>query len=239
MLLDIEGTTTPISFVYQVLFPFAHQRIGAFLRAHQNEPDVAAALLALRAERQADDDQGLHPPWWQEEPEEARLASATAYLRWLMDQDRKSTPLKTLQGRIWQAGYESGALRGQVFPDVPPAFKRWTQQGRHIALYSSGSVLAQELLFAHSTAGDFTPFIGAYFDTTTGPKKQAESYARIATTLGCPPGGIVFVSDSLEELEAARAAGLEAVLSVRPGNAPVPAGHGFAALTSFDELFSR
>jgi enolase-phosphatase E1 len=155
-----------------------------------------------------------------------------------MDQDRKSTPLKSIQGKIWQAGYNSGALKSEVFPDVPPAFERWTRQGRQIAIYSSGSVLAQKLLFANTHAGDLTQFIAAYFDTNVGPKKDPASYSRIAAGLKIDPQQITFVSDVVAELEAARLAGFDTVLCVRPGNPPQaePSRHGI--ISNFDEVFA-
>ena len=221
LLLDIEGTTTPISFVYEVLFPFARRRVETFLREHGGEDPVAADLRELEGLRAA----------------EAAGQSIAEFTRWLMDQDRKDTPLKSLQGKIWEEGYRRGELRGQLFPDVPRALRRWQAQGRDISIFSSGSVLAQRLLFAHSDAGDLTPFLRAYFDTTVGAKKEPASYRRIAEKLERQPAEILFVSDVVTELDAARAAGLHAALSLRPGNAPAPNRHGFAALTSFDELF--
>jgi enolase-phosphatase E1 len=237
ILLDIEGTTTPITFIYQVLFPFARSRARDFLRRHWDVPEVRADLAGLRAEHAADENRGSSPPVLRDEPAEADLDSIVAYVHWLMDQDRKSTPLKSLQGKIWEAGYRSSELRSQVFADVPPALARWCRQGKEIAIFSSGSVLAQKLLFAHTEAGDLTPQISSYFDTTTGAKNQAESCRRIAAALARPPAEIVFVSDVVAELDAARAAGMQTVLSERPGNCPQPSGHAHPPLRSFDELF--
>jgi enolase-phosphatase E1 len=151
-----------------------------------------------------------------------------------MDQDRKLTALKSLQGRIWAEGYAEGQLRGQVYDDVPPALARWTGAGRRVAIFSSGSVLAQKLIFGHSDHGDLTPLLSAYFDTTTGPKREAESYRRIAAALGAPAAAGLFVSDVVEELDAAREAGLATALAVR--TPPGPAGHGHPQVISFDEL---
>jgi enolase-phosphatase E1 len=150
-----------------------------------------------------------------------------------MDRDRKSTGLKSLQGKLWAEGYRTGDLQGVVFPDVPPALSRWREQGKEIAIFSSGSVQAQRDLFAHSTAGDLTGFIQAYFDTTTGPKTVAESYARIAAALGRSPSDILFLSDVAAELDAAQAAGLQTALCVRtPGSATPTGGH--AVIQAFD-----
>ena len=160
-----------------------------------------------------------------------------AYVHWLMDRDRKSTGLKSLQGKIWEAGYRAGALQGQVFADVPPALARWRDQGREIAIFSSGSVQAQQCLFAHSTAGDLTRFIRGYFDTTTGPKTVAQSYQRIATALERSPSETLFVSDVTPELDAARLAGMHTALCVRsPEPASAPGPH--PVIRTFDEIVS-
>ena len=221
LLLDIECATTPISFVYEVLFPFARRRVETFLHEHGDEEPVAADLRELERLRAA----------------EAAGQSIAEFVRWLMDQDRKDTPLKSLQGKIWEAGYRRSELRGQVFPDVPRAFRRWHAQGRDISIFSSGSVLAQRLLFAHSDAGNLAPFLRAYFDTTIGAKQESASYRCIAEKLDRQPAEILFVSDVVAELDAARAAGLSTILAVRPGNRPVSQPHPIT-ITSFDELFA-
>jgi enolase-phosphatase E1 len=141
-----------------------------------------------------------------------------------MDRDRKAPGLKALQGRIWEDGYRSGEIRSIVYDDVPPAFSAWRREGRRIAIYSSGSIRAQRLLFAHATGGDLTPAIDAYFDTTSGPKKEPSSYRRIAEALGLAPGSLLFISDVPGELDAALGAGYQTALSVRPGNAPCEPG---------------
>lgn len=229
VLLDIEGTTTPVDFVHRVLFPDARERMQAFLAAHAAEPEVAADVFGLQREHARDAALGGELPAWDGSP-----AAAAAYARWLIDQDRKLTALKSLQGRIWAEGYAAGRLRGPVYEDVPRALARWTAAGRRVAIFSSGSVLAQRLIFAHSDHGDLTPFLSAYFDTTTGPKREAESYARIASALGAPAGVVLFVSDVVAELDAARAAGMTTALAVR--TPPGPAGHSHPQLASFDEL---
>jgi enolase-phosphatase E1 len=151
-----------------------------------------------------------------------------------MDQDRKTTALKSLQGRIWAEGYDAGRLCGQVYDDVPPALARWAAAGRRVAIFSSGSVLAQKLLFGHSDHGDLTRFLSGYFDTTTGPKGEAGSYRRIAEALGEPPGAGLFVSDAVAELDAARTAGFATALAVR--TPPGPVGHGHREVATFDTL---
>lgn len=218
IVLDIEGTITPITFVHDVLFAFARTHLAAFLAAQG-----AAHAAPLAAEYAADRDR---PPAF--EP--------LGYVRWLMDRDRKSTALKALQGEIWRGGYASGELRSIVYDDVPPALAAWRAAGIAIAIYSSGSIEAQRLLLGHTDHGDLTPLVDRYFDTTTGPKRAAASYARIAGDLGRAPDRIVFVSDVGEELVAAREEGLTGVLSLRPGNAPVAPALGFPAITSFAEL---
>jgi enolase-phosphatase E1 len=153
-----------------------------------------------------------------------------------MDRDSKDPALKDLQGRIWEEGYRSGQLTGEVFDDVAPALARWRQQGTDVGVFSSGSVLAQKLLFGRSNAGDLTPFLRWHFDTTMGAKNQADSYRRIAAAIELPPPAITFVSDIVRELDAARGAGLRTRLSLRPGNPPQPDGHGHPSINSFDEL---
>jgi enolase-phosphatase E1 len=230
ILLDIEGTTTPIDFVYQVLFPFARRRIDNYLSEHWSEDYVQRDLTLLREEHAADSQQGLNLPRHKTE-----LESLTGYIHWLMDRDRKSTPLKLLQGKIWQEGYESGELQGQLFDDVPIALNRWRQEGRQIYIYSSGSVLAQKLLFAHTTAGDLTSLLSGYFDTAIGVKTEVGSYRRIAASIQQSPETILFVSDVVAELNAASETGMQCALSLRPGNHPQPA-NPFQSINSFDEL---
>ena len=198
LLLDIEGTTTPIAFVTDTLFPYARARLASFLSGEGRANETAAFLAE-------------------------------------MDRDSKSTELKALQGRIWEDGYRSGELTGTVFEDVPRAFARWQAAGTPIAIFSSGSVLAQQWLFRRSSAGDLTPFISWYFDTEVGPKRDPASYARIATEVALPSASITFVSDVVAELDAARAAGMQTVMSLRPGNQPQPP-HDHRVVHSFDEI---
>ena len=234
VLLDIEGTTTPAEFVYQTLFPYARNHLREFLERQQQDAEVMNDLKDLEAERKGDEVRGLHPPEWRGGSSESNLSSAAFYAQWLMDRDRKSTALKSLQGKIWQAGYESGELKGQVYPDVPPALVRWQAQNRRVCIFSSGSILAQKLLFAHTTVGDLTPFISTYFDTTTGAKTEAESYREIAAALALGPQEIMFVSDVEAELDAAHAAGLQPMLCVRDARRPV--AHGDRVIHTVDEL---
>jgi len=236
LLVDIEGTTTPIDFVTRVLFPYARAHAAAFLTEHAALPEGREDLARLEAEHRADAASGAAPPPWEADTPERALDSALAYVGWLMDRDRKSTALKALQGEIWHAGYRRGELRGSVYPDVPPAFARWSAQGRRIAIFSSGSVLAQKLLFSTCPEGDLTQSLGAYFDTTTGGKREPSSYRRIADLLGETAGAILFLSDVAEECDAARDAGVAAALVLRAG-AEAPSATPHRIVRSFDEVF--
>lgn len=229
VLLDIEGTTTPIAFVHETLFGFARSRIGAYLAAEWQAPEVRRIVEMLAEERRRETEAAP--------PVDAHDAStAGAYLTWLMDRDRKSPALKELQGLIWDAGYHAGELRGLVWDDVPRAMARWTSGGLRLAIYSSGSEVAQRRLFGSTAHGDLTRHIEAFFDTRVGGKLLPESYVHIAERMGVQPREICFVSDVVGELRAAAAAGCDTVLSLRPGN-PVQADAGdFSALRSFDEL---
>lgn len=225
VLLDIEGTTTPLAFVQQVLFPYARARTHDFLYEHRDDPAVAADVALLRAEYAAEPPSPDLPPW---EPE--------AYVYFLMDRDRKSTGLKALQGRIWEAGYRTGELqgKGEVYRDVRPALERWHTAGIRIAIFSSGSVQAQRNLFANTTAGDLSQLLSGYFDTTTGPKREALSYQTIAAALDVPPAQVLFVSDVAAELDAARIAGMRTALCVRDSDDSATSGH--PRIRSFAEL---
>ena len=216
ILLDIEGTTTPIAFVHDVLFSYAREHVREFLARNPVAEDIAL----LREERAVDVREGRNPP-----------ESIAEYVEWLISIDRKSTGLKSLQGKIWRQGYLEGSLKSQVFADVAPAFERWRERGLRISIFSSGSVLAQELLFAHTEVGDLTPFIDSYFDTNVGKKGDAQSYRKIAEVMGLPPQEILFISDVVAELDAAHQAGLKTLLSIRPGNAPQ-----HPTIRSFDEI---
>ena len=237
ILLDIEGTTTPIDFVYRVLFPYARARVKSFIADHLSDEQTQADIAGFRDEHAEDIRQGLEPPPLREQSEKALIESITSYVHWLMDQDRKSTPLKSLQGRIWEAGYHAGELQSQVFDDVPLALRRLREQRKEICIYSSGSVLAQRLLFAHTEAGDLTALIRDYFDTNVGAKRDAESYQRIASSLARVPSEIVFISDVVAELDAALSAGFQTLLCERPGNHSQPVSP-HTAIRTFDELFS-
>lgn len=234
VLLDIEGTTTPITFVHDVLFPYARARVRAYLNETAgSDAEVRQIVEDLRGELAASGFQlpAPHVEAGSREPD----ADVVSYVYWLMDRDSKSRPLKALQGRIWDHGYATGALQGEVYADVRDAFVRWTAAGVRIGIFSSGSVLAQRLLFTHSTAGDLSPFLSSYFDTGVGAKKEADSYRRIAAALAVAPPSTLFVSDVAGELDAAREAGLQTRLCVRPP-AVTPRSSSHAIVASFDEI---
>lgn len=200
VLTDIEGTTSAIAFVKDTLFPFAEAELDAFLAARGAEPEVAAILAEVPG------------------PDRA------ATLRGWMAADAKVTPLKALQGLIWESGFRDGRLRGHLWPDVAACLRAWRAGGVSLAIYSSGSVAAQKLLFGHSEAGDLLPLFSGFFDTRVGGKREAAAYAAIAAATGYPPGDILFLSDVAEELDAAQASGLRTCQLVRPGDGTQPAG---------------
>jgi enolase-phosphatase E1 len=235
VLLDIEGTTTPITFVYEVLFPFARKALRSYLREHVDAPALREPLLQLRAEWAHDTEHGAPPPPGPDASRDQRADSVAAYAEWLMDRDRKATGLKALQGHIWADGYDTGVLHGDVFPDLPAALARWSAGGLRVAIFSSGSVLAQQMLFRTTIHGDLTRWIAAFFDTSVGPKHSPDSYKSIATALRCPPDRIVFISDTPAELAAARAAGCAVLMCARPGNRDVPRGD-FTVVDDFDQV---
>ena len=234
VLLDIEGTTTPIRFVHDVLFPYARTHLTAWF-ASAGDDSRRSIADSLRDEHAIDRRDGHDIPAWTDGAEET-VASAERYVRWLMDRDRKSPALKRLQGLIWEQGYQSGELRGVVYSDVPPALRRWRAAGIAVAIYSSGSELAQRRLFESVGDDELPSLISRYFDTGVGPKLDASSYRRIAEALGVRPAELLFVSDVTAELGAARRAGCQPVLSIRPGNAPQDQEDDYVVVRSFDAL---
>lgn len=234
VLLDIEGTTTPLAFVHDVLFPYARARVAAWVAARPPQDqlleEIAAAVRddAIAAGLAPGGSPSSRPDVSRQEERDLLVQRVAA----LMDQDRKAPGLKRLQGLLWEQGYADGTLLGQVYPDVRPALVRWTTSGRQVGIFSSGSVLAQKLLFAKSTAGDLTPFLRWHFDTAVGAKGDQASYRRIAQEIGASPSRILFISDVGRELDAARAAGMMTRLCAR-GDRP-PASHPL--ITSFDQV---
>jgi enolase-phosphatase E1 len=236
VLLDIEGTTTPIAFVHDELFPFARARLGTWIERERDQPTIGALAGAFAAEYAAAGARGDdRPPGLFDTGTRADI-SVRDYAHWLMDRDRKSPALKELQGLIWEEGYRDGLLRGVVYDDVPDALRRWRTAGLTIAIYSSGSELAQRRLFASTVHGDLTPLIDQFFDTRAGAKNEPASYRTIATALRVPADRILFVSDVTAELAAARAAGCRVVLSVRPGTPPQPDADAFDRVDTFASL---
>lgn len=221
VLLDIEGTTTPIAFVHERLFGYIRSHLSNYVARHWNDPPVRGVIRQLNDERALEGSGAITDP-----------DTLLRVVHELMNRDRKSGGLKTLQGLIWEDGYQAGELRGEVWDDVPVAMRQWRSDGREIAIYSSGSELAQRRLFESTAAGDLTPLITAFFDTRVGAKVESDSYTKIAHALGQPASSILFVSDVTAELRAARAAGLETVLSVRPGNSPQADAHLFPAVST-------
>ncbi len=229
LLLDIEGTTSSIDFIYGEMFPFVRNGLETFLAANWDATEVQAARAQICQDRVAElgEADGSMPD---------RADDIIAEVTRLMDGDAKTTGLKQLQGLIWRCGFESGELKAHLFDDVPPALRHWHEQGLRIRIYSSGSVGAQKLFFGHTVAGNLLPFLEGHYDTTTGPKREAGSYATIVKEWGLGPGEILFLSDVPAELDAAREAGMQTALSMRPGNAEIDANSPHPQITAFSEL---
>jgi len=215
---DIEGTTSSLSFVKDVLFPYARAHMAEFVRANRADPAVQQQLTEVAS--MAGGPLG----------DEAAIAQL---IRWI-DEDKKITPLKALQGMIWERGYHDGDFKGHLYADAHQHLQRWHQQGLALYIFSSGSVKAQKLLFAHTEYGDLTPLFSGYFDTTTGAKREARAYRTIAQQIGLPPKDILFLSDIEEELDAAAEAGMQTTQLVREG-APRGAGR-HRAVSSFEQI---
>ena len=232
VLLDIEGTTTPIDFVHEVLFSYARREVRKFLNEHFDSEPVRSDIEVLREEHAVDERENRNPPAL----DVTQIESIATYVEWLIGRDSKSTGLKSLQGKIWRQGYLAGALKSQVYADVAPALRRWRANGLNVSIFSSGSVLAQQLLFAHTEAGDLTPLINNYFDTRVGKKGEADSYRHIAEALQLRSNEILFISDVVAELDAANEAGMKTLLSIRPGNPPQSSATRYSAIHNFDSL---
>jgi enolase-phosphatase E1 len=237
ILLDIEGTTSSISFVYDVMFPYVRKHLTFEVFSNWMEPEYIEAFHALArdAGHESLDAWLKTENLTRDNPLRAAEVVCKEVTR-LMDSDAKTTGLKQLQGLIWQSGFESGELKAHVYDDVPPALAAWQAASKDIRIYSSGSIQAQKLFFGHTFAGNLLPLFRGHYDTTTGPKKEAASYQRIVADFGLPPADILFLSDVVAELDAARAAGMQTALVIRPGNAQAPAGHTHPILESFEQL---
>lgn len=202
VLLDVEGTMGSKAFLTEVLYPYAQQHLRDYVAQHPDDPGVVQALRDTQA---LSGDTGADP--------------VHTLLDWIA-QDRKAPPLKKLQGMVWRRGFEEGAFQGHLFPDAVQALRRWHEAGIPLAIYSSGSVQAQQLYFGHSVAGNILPWFAAHFDTDVGAKVEPQSYGRIAQALGRAPEQVLFLSDSVAELQAARMAGLQVLHTVREDTAP-------------------
>jgi enolase-phosphatase E1 len=215
---DIEGTTSSLSFVKDVLFPYARERMGDFVRGHANDAAVTRWLDEVRQIAGSDlsNDEVI-----------AQL------VRWI-DEDKKITPLKALQGMIWEDGYKNGDFKGHMYEDAVRHLRKWKNTGIRLYVYSSGSVLAQKLLFAHTDYGDLMPLFSGYFDTNVGGKREADSYRKIAESIGITPADTLFLSDIREELDAAQAAGMQTWWLVREDALEAKAVHRQAR--NFDEI---
>ncbi|TWT31244.1 Enolase-phosphatase E1 [Posidoniimonas corsicana] len=231
VLLDVEGTTSSVKFVYDVMFPFARRELAAYLQQSWDDPSCQAACEQVAG----DAGQPSLAAWADAEDRAPRDLVEEEATR-LMDADQKATGLKQLQGLIWKSGFESGEMVAHVYPDVPPALDRWRAAGADLRIYSSGSIQAQQLFFGHTQQGDLLPLFSGHYDTTTGPKREAASYAAIAADWRLPPASILFLSDITAELDAAREAGMQTGLLIRPDNAPVEPGHGHTEVASFAEI---
>ncbi|WEK51231.1 MAG: acireductone synthase [Candidatus Kaistia colombiensis] len=223
ILTDIEGTTSSISFVKDVLFPYARSRLAGFVAQHAADPAVAEALVEARA--------------LAERPDLDTAATIELLQGWI-DEDRKAKPLKALQGMIWEDGYRSGVLKGDIYPDAIAGLEAWKADGLGLYVYSSGSVLAQKLIFGFTHAGDLTPLFSGYFDTTIGSKLEAASYTAIAGEIGLAPAAILFLSDNTKELDAARAAGMKTI-GLDRGEAVIPPDQTHPLVTEFGAIDAK
>lgn len=230
ILLDIEGTTTTIDFVHETLFSYSKEKMSGFLS--ENPGGLKTEIGELKKKYAIDFAEQLYGRRL-DENEPVTIAN---YLRFLIDTGSSSSFLTSVQERIWLQGYESGELETVVFEDVLPAFERWKKEEIEVAIFSSMSVSVQKTLFGHTDHGDLTVFIDEYFDSSSGAKNEPESYKKITEILGFAPDEIVFISDSTDELDAARKAGLRTILSLRKGNAPITGDATHQIVENFDEI---
>lgn len=229
ILLDIEGTVSPLAFVHDVMFPYARKNVAAFLAAHFDDAATQRALDQMAH----DAGQGSFADWCPANMDACSFV--VTEVEQLMAADVKATGLKLLQGLIWEQGFHSGELRSTLFADVPQALAEWRAASIDVRIYSSGSVHAQKLFFAHTEAGDLTPHFSGYYDTTIGSKRDAASYAAIAADAGVRVGDVLFVSDIVAELDAASTAGMRTALAIRPGNKPSPPTD-HPSITALDDI---
>ncbi|KAI9282208.1 2,3-diketo-5-methylthio-1-phosphopentane phosphatase [Sporodiniella umbellata] len=240
VVVDIEGTITPITFVKDTLFPYVLNGCETFLNRAWNQPELKPYIELLREQAEKDVQEGLPEAVLipREGPEQDIKKSIVHNIQWQVKADRKIGALKSFQGFMWKEGYESGELRGVVYDDVVPRFDRWLQEDKKIYIYSSGSVPAQKLLVGYSTQGNLTPYFSGYFDTNIGLKTQTDSYQSIAKEINQDSASILFVSDNIHEIVAADQAGYQVVISDRPGNAPLDpeTSKKFQIVTSFAQI---
>jgi len=239
VLLDIEGTTCPVTYVAEILFPYASANLAPYLKTHQEDASVRALIQELEIFWQQDKDQQARDLFSSyRQSGEKGVEGILPYLMLLIQSDRKVTPLKDLQGKIWAEGYAKGELMGPIFDDVPPSLRDWQQQGAVLAVYSSGSIDAQQLIYKYSNHGDLRPLFNHWFDTHTGSKHEPRSYTRIAELMGCEPAALLFISDSHSELDAAGKGGLQIVCSNRERNAD-EASEPYATIHNFQQISLR
>jgi enolase-phosphatase E1 len=234
ILLDIEGTTSSISFVHDVMFPYVRQHLVEFLETNFGREDVVAVCDQIAKDAGKESLQA----WAMDGAVPAtRQQLIVNEVNRLMDGDVKATGLKALQGLIWAGGFHGGSLRSHVYPEVIPQIRAWRNDNFDVRIYSSGSIAAQKLFFGHvDQYGDCLEFFSGHYDTTIGSKRESSSYQRIADDWGLPPSEIVFVSDIAAEIEAAAKAGVQVVCSVRPGNPELPNDFSFPCVTAFDAI---
>ncbi|XP_022859733.1 probable bifunctional methylthioribulose-1-phosphate dehydratase/enolase-phosphatase E1 1 isoform X1 [Olea europaea var. sylvestris] len=239
VILDIEGTTTPISFVTEILFPYARENVGRHLELTYDEAETQDDIKLLKAQVQEDLENGVSGavPIPSDVGKEEVIAALVANVEAMIKADRKITSLKQLQGHIWRTGFQRNEIESVVFDDVPEALEKWHALGIKVYIYSSGSRLAQRLLFGNTNYGDLRKYLCGFFDTTVGNKKESKSYVEITESLGVDnPSEILFVTDVYQEATAAKSAGLDVIISIRPGNGPLPENHGFKTVKSFSEI---
>ncbi len=234
ILLDIEGTTSSVSFVYDVMFPYVRRELDAYLERNWDDEECRAACEQIA--RDAGWDDGRRQSRLPQDGQSRLPQDVADEVIRLMDDDVKATGLKALQGLIWKRGFESGEMQAHLYEDVPPALLRWNANGLDVRIYSSGSIAAQRLFFGHTEFGDLLRHFKGHYDTTTGPKREVASYTKIAAEYELPSAEILFLSDVVQELDAAREAGLKTCLCLRPGNAEVEPGHGHPAVSNFAHL---